>query len=197
MPIIAAIIHYSRLFIMLISTYSWTSEPPHWVSSNEPRYIYIYIYIYCAKIRKKISHFLSEKFQIFKWTMFSQLLLLHEMQQNELKEAPVGRMLKVRITFEAEGYGARGSWRIKRMKDMVFHVAKDMVPLFDFSRKDAELTWFSNIVIFGWRYKNIPYQRRYFKMSYVISLGVTQSLRKVFFFFFFCFGEGSRVCFVL
>ena len=72
--------------------------------------------------------------------MFSQLILLHEMQQNELKDVPVGCMLKVRKTFEAEGYVARGSWRIKRMKDMVFHVAKDMVPLFDFSRNDAGLT---------------------------------------------------------
>ena len=80
------------------------------------------IYIYCAKIRK-ISHFYLKKIQIFKWTMFSQLLSLHEMQQNELRDAPAGRMLKVRKTHEAEGYGARGSWRIKRMKDMVFHVA--------------------------------------------------------------------------
>ena len=41
--------------------------------------------------------------------MFSQLLSLHEMQQNELRDAPDGRMLKVRKKHEAEGYGAHGS----------------------------------------------------------------------------------------
>ena len=62
------------------------------------------------------------------------------MQQDELKDAPAGRVLKVRKTHEAEGYGAHGSWRIKRMKDMRFHVAKNMVQVFEFSRKDADLT---------------------------------------------------------
>ena len=51
---------------------------------------------------------------------------------------------------------------------------------------------------FGWLYKNIPYQRRYFRTSYLISLSVTQSLRKekyVFLFFFFCEDSEFFFCF--
>ena len=49
------------------------------------------------------------------------------MQQDELRDAPVGRMLKVRNPHKAEGYGVRGSWRSKRMKDVVFSSSEHKV----------------------------------------------------------------------
>lgn len=81
--------------------------------------------------------------------MFSATLIAWKCNRTNLETPPRvafwkrEKPMKLKDMVPVDLGGLKG-WRMR-----CIHVAKDMVPFFDFSRKDADLTWFSKIVIFS------------------------------------------------